>query len=120
MTLVLHIVRFVALDIVGEVFYWPIWWYTRGLWEVLKWVGRGLRDEWIVLALGPWLRSMFTPMYADYSFAGRAISFVFRIIILGFRLVKFSIWLAWYFIGALLYVGLPAAAVYLLVMFMRK
>jgi len=116
----LAVIRFVLLDIVGEILYWPVWWYTRGLWEALKWAGRGLRDEWGVLALTLWLRSMFTPMYADYSFAGRAISFVFRVLILGWRLMKFFIWVAWYAVGLALYAGLPAAAAYVLFSFFRQ
>lgn len=120
MTFALQLIRFVTLDIIGEILYWPVWWYTCGLWEVMKWAGRGLKDEWIILALGPWLNSMFIPMYADYSLAGRAISFVFRILILGWRLLKFSIWVVWYLAGLLLYVGLPAVSVYFLLMFFRS
>ncbi len=115
--LALHAMKLVVIDTVLDIVMWPAWWCTQGLWTVLVWVGRGIANEWFDFGLGPWMRSMFTPMYADYSLAGRAISFVARIIILAFRLVQFILWFALYLVALALYIGLPTGAVYLLLNF---
>lgn len=107
------------VDVLLDILTWPVWWCTQGLWTVLKWVGRGIANEWFDFGLGPWLKSMFTPMYADYSLAGRAISFVARIIILVFRLAQFILWFALYLVALALYIGLPVGAAYLLYTFYR-
>ncbi|MEW6610922.1 MAG: hypothetical protein AB1352_04860 [Patescibacteria group bacterium] len=112
-----QVMKLVIIDTVLDIIMWPVWWFTQGLWTTLRWVGRGIANEWFDFGLGPWLKSMFTPMYADYSLAGRAISFVARVIILAFRLLQFSLWVVFYVVGVALYLGLPGAAVYLLVTF---
>lgn len=117
--LALHVVQFAVIDTVLDILKWPAWWCTQGLWTILRWVGRGIANEWFDFGLGPWFKSMFTPMYADYSLAGRAISFVARIIILAFRLVQFILWVVLYIAVCAVYLGLPAAAAYLLYSFYR-
>ncbi|OGL88782.1 hypothetical protein A3I42_03235 [Candidatus Uhrbacteria bacterium RIFCSPLOWO2_02_FULL_49_11] len=118
-SLAIHVVRLVVVDVLLDIFTWPTWWCTLGLWTVLKWVGRGIANEWFDFGLGPWLKSMFTPMYADYSLAGRAISFVARIIILTFRFVQFFLWLVLYMVALALYIALPLGAAYFLISFYR-
>ena len=86
--------KFVFIDIIGDFVYWPIWWYTTGLKNMLVFCGDQIKKIWGFLALGIWLKNMFTPMYADRSILGRLISFGVRIIILIWRLVWFFIWLA--------------------------
>lgn len=113
----LRVIKIIAIDTVYDIVRWPVWWYTRGFWEVLKWAGRGMAREWWNLALGPWLRATFIPMYGDYSAAGRAISFVMRIVILAYRLAVFCFWLAVYFMLIIPYVAFPLLAVYCLLRF---
>lgn len=52
------------------------------------------KEKDLVYALGLhiWLKVIFKPMYADYSLAGRAISFVMRLIILAVDLIFVSLW----------------------------
>ena len=45
-SLAIHVVRLVVVDVLLDIFTWPTWWCTLGLWTVLKWVGRGIANEW--------------------------------------------------------------------------
>ena len=85
--------KLIVVDIVLDFFYWPIWWYTTGLKNSLFFCGRQIKEAWRALALGIWFRNIFTPMYGDRSFLGRAISMVMRLVILIWRLVWMVIWL---------------------------
>ena len=114
-----QLIKIVTIDIVYSIVRWPVWWYTQGFWGQLTWVASGMKREWWNLALTAWLKSILTPMYGDYSFAGRAISFVARMVILIYRMVMFIIWGAWYVIMLIPYLLLPALPAYLFVKFFR-
>lgn len=62
-------------------FLYPIWWYTTGLSNLTTWIVEGLRYRWQKYALGLWLRHLTLPMYGEYSFIGRAVSFFMRVVV---------------------------------------
>ena len=35
--------RYFAVDLFGGVLFFPVWWYTRGLAMILRWLGRRAR-----------------------------------------------------------------------------
>lgn len=96
----------ILLEALLDVLYFPLWWYTGGvnyaggrLWQLLK---NGNRT----LAPGLWLKNILVPMYGQFDWQGRLISFFMRlaqIIGRGFALlvwaivcaVLFLLWLAW-------------------------
>ena len=83
---------FILRELVGEVLYFPVWWYTHGL----ALTGRTLIRQWFGLvnrlSIVILLRTMGKPMYGDYTRSGRAISFFFRIFILAARLIALGCW----------------------------
>lgn len=79
-----------------SVFSYPIWWYSTGLINLVSWIQEGLRYRWRKYALGLWLTHLTTPMYGEYSWIGRIISFFMRIA------VVFGRGVAW-FVEALVY-----------------
>jgi hypothetical protein len=87
-------IRFILRETIGELLYFPVWWYSIGLVTFIKTLGR----EWLTitdrLAIRILAKNMLRPMYADYSRPGRVISFVFRVLILGVRLVVLCLWSA--------------------------
>lgn len=87
--------RLVQEELVS-VFSYPVWWYSTGLTNLLSWIQEGLRYRWRKYALGLWLSHLTTPMYGEYSWIGRIISFFMRIA------VVFGRGLAW-FVEALVY-----------------
>jgi hypothetical protein len=92
--------RLVQEEIVS-LFSYPIWWYSTGLTGLVTWIQDGLRYRWRKYALGLWLRHLTTPMYGEYSFLGRVVSFFMRIVVVFGRGVA---WLVEAFIYALLFV----------------
>ena len=106
-------IKFVSVEIIWDVIYFPLWWYSRGLVKVgqycLQSASFHLNRR---VALGIWLRSIFKPMYGDTTWEGRAISQVMRIIILIWKLIFSVIWLVWLLIIFILWLALPVAIVW--------
>ncbi|NMC51360.1 hypothetical protein GYA54_01360 [Candidatus Kuenenbacteria bacterium] len=107
--------KFIFVDVILDFFYWPIWWYTTGLKKAIIFCGRQIGDAWRVLALGIWLRNLFTPMYGDRSILGRLISFGVRIVILIWRLIWMAIWVVIIFSVLAIWLWAPVVAVWMLV-----
>lgn len=94
-TLTSRTLPFILRELVGELLFFPVWWYSRGLrlaWNRMlrQWLGMfdrlGLR--FLVINLGK-------PMYGDYTRSGKVISFFFRIILVGWSLLVLSAWSIW-------------------------
>ncbi|MFH1367350.1 MAG: hypothetical protein ABIH38_05240 [Patescibacteria group bacterium] len=108
--------KFIFKELVLDVIYFPVWWYTKGLkkaWifftgEVSDWANR--------LSLKILFKSMFKPMYGDYSRSGRIISFFMRIIVFGFKLILMVIWLTVLLVIFLLWAVMPVFIVYLIIL----
>lgn len=64
---------------------WLVWWYTDGLFAVLRWMRQELVLSWRALGIRLWIASFFRPMYGVNDWFGRTISIVMRAVILFFR-----------------------------------
>lgn len=84
-------ITFILREIVGEVLYFPVWWYSQGL--VLAW--RRFIRQWLGIYDRVGLRylivNMGKPMYGDYSRSGKVISFFFRLLLVGWSLLALSV-----------------------------
>ncbi|MBU0597893.1 hypothetical protein KKF61_02755, partial [Patescibacteria group bacterium] len=93
--------------------YFPIWWYSKGLLRVYHYcinsVSTHIRRR---LALGIWLRSMFKPMYGDYTKEGRIISFGMRIVVLIYKIVAMLVWLIILLVIFIAWIILPILIIY--------
>ncbi|MDD2646841.1 MAG: hypothetical protein PHV78_02735 [Patescibacteria group bacterium] len=72
-----------------DILYFPIWWYTIGLIKRLKGFIDNLNYLSRYLAIKILLANLFKPMFGQYSWQGRIISFFMRILQLAFSLVVF-------------------------------
>lgn len=106
--------KYLFVDLIGDILYWPIWWYSAGLWQMLRFAGLQLRKMWYMQALGIWFKSIFTPMFGDRSILGRLISFGVRLVLLVWKLTWFVLWSV--FVSALFLIWLlaPVAVVYMI------
>ncbi|MBI5467284.1 MAG: hypothetical protein HY975_03700 [Candidatus Kerfeldbacteria bacterium] len=108
-------VAFLLREFVGDVLYFPVWWYTRGL--ALTW--RTLSNRWLNLvnrlSLRILLKNMGKPMYGDYTRSGRIISFFFRIMLVVVRLVVLGLWTVVEIAMLGLWVAGPAVAIGMLI-----
>lgn len=104
--------RYIGLEFVWGILYFPIWWYSTGTKRMLFFIGREMAELTQSLNLKILAKSLFKPMFGDYSREGRIISiFVrfFHLIFLTFTQLVFTIVLVCLFIIWLL---LPVAVVY--------
>ena len=85
-------IRFVAIGLVGDLIAWPVWWYTRGLIRVARALVTVIRTEARRLSLRVWLANLWSPMYGQSDWQGRAISVVMRLMVLVFRLLVLMLW----------------------------
>lgn len=81
----------IFLDLVGEILYFPLWWYSAGLKRTALYVFNSLKTTAFNLALPAMIRNLFRPMFGQSDRQGRAISFFMRIILLITRLVAFIV-----------------------------
>lgn|SRR3989338_5607930 len=103
---------YIFAHIIVDTLYFPFWWYTRGFVNVMNWSAESMADIVRIAGLKIWLKSMFKPMFQDYSKEGRIISFIMRVVLLLFKLLMISMWGA---IVAVLVIGwllLPLAIVW--------
>lgn len=78
--MMLLVLQRIALEAFLDILYMPVWWYSRGLlyWgkKCLGWFREG--NEW--LSPGLWLKNILVPMFGQYDWQGRIISFVIRLV----------------------------------------
>lgn len=108
----LQSIKILFLDFVGEVLYFPIWWYSRGLKRIFLYFWRNVQNLANHLALKIMIKNLFRPMFAQYDKSGRAISFVMRIILLLSRFVVFVILSFIYLLILLAWIILPLLIVW--------
>ncbi len=104
--------KYIFLDIIGNVLYFPVWWYTKGLKKSFIFCLNQIKEVEKYLALSIWIKNIFTPMYGQYDWQGRIISFFMRVIQIIFRSIFLLIWAILCFVLFLIWVALPALAVW--------
>lgn len=83
----------IILGFIWDIIYFPFWWYSSGLWVVLKWTGNFLNRRLSSVGLLVWVSNLFTPMYGQRDIAGKLISFFMRCIQIIFRSIVMIFWL---------------------------
>lgn len=104
----------ISIQILWDFFYFPLWWYTVGFFRFLKNIGSFLKEQWTVIGAGAWIKNLFTPMYGQSDFAGRAISFVVRIFQIIFRFIAFIFFVILSVGAIILWLGILPTVVYLI------
>jgi hypothetical protein len=75
----------IIISLILEIVYFPIWWYSVGFFRTVKNIWRFFRGREQSLGFSVWLKNIFVPMYGQYDWAGRMISFFIRLIQIIFR-----------------------------------
>ncbi len=92
-------------------FLYPIWWYSTGLSHLTSWIVEGLRYRWRKYALGLWLRHLTLPMYGEYSFIGRVVSFFMRVVVVVGRGIAWGVEAIVYGLLLIIWIVWPALAI---------
>ncbi|PIS05145.1 MAG: hypothetical protein COT81_02720 [Candidatus Buchananbacteria bacterium CG10_big_fil_rev_8_21_14_0_10_42_9] len=107
------ILRFILRDLIGQILYWPIWWFGPGLLKILTLAMGEINNAAESLSLRIWVKSLFKPMYAQFDLSGRLISFGVRLVVLILRVVILMIWTALILFLVLIWLIFPIAVLYL-------
>lgn len=103
-----------AVDMVGKVLFWPLWWYTLGLQQLLGALSKNILEEEHRIGVGLWWRNLLVPMFGQSDWQGRIISFVMRLVVGLFRSLLFVLWFGLALLAIAIWVFGPPTAAYFL------
>jgi hypothetical protein len=83
----------IAAELIGDVIFFPLWWYTKGFFDVLKGQLEFLQNRQKGLALGVWVKNIFKPMFGQSDWQGLLISIIMRIFQIIVRSIAMIFWL---------------------------
>ena len=109
-------IKFIISDLILDILYFPIWWYSKGIKKTLLFVLRQVKERSEDLALKILIVNLFKPMYGDYSLSGRVISFFARIVHLTIRLILMLIWLALMLVLFTAWLAIPVLVIYQIIL----
>lgn len=95
-----------------DILYAPLWWYSRGIVYWAKKCQVWFRGGNEALAPGLWLKNLFIPMFGQYDWQGRLISFFIRLVQVIARGFVLGVWGIICIILFLLWMVFPILAVY--------
>lgn len=79
-------------DFFISLFYWPFWWYSKGLLYIIQ-LTWSLIDYYAKsLAINIWAKNIFVPMFGQRDWQSRIISFIIRLANIFFRSIILIIW----------------------------
>ncbi|MAG11867.1 MAG: hypothetical protein CMI52_03620 [Parcubacteria group bacterium] len=105
--------KYTLIALIKDILYLPVWWYTRGTVFIYKWLVNTSVSTWKQMGLAVWIKNLFVPMFQQYDWQGRIISFFMRLVQIIGRFIGFVIMFAIYLVIFLAWFILPAFAVYL-------
>jgi hypothetical protein len=111
-SIALNSIRYITIDFVGSVLYWPIWWYSKGLWKILIFCLTRIQKIEARLGLKIWLKNIFTPMFGQYDLESRLISFFVRLSQIIIKLIILILGFLLMILIFLLYLILPLIIIY--------
>lgn len=115
--LIILSVRSLLRDFVFDLLYWPMWWYSKGSLAVFKNFIHQIREEEYRLGLILWMKNILKPMYAQYDWQGRLISFFMRLIMIAYKLLVLLFWVLIQLFFLFLYFFGPIIAAYKIIFF---
>ena len=85
-------IRVFFVDLIGGIIKFPFWWYTTGLKIAAGFCFGSIKNQWLSLGVGVWLRNLFVPMYGETTIAGKIISFFARLAMIVGKSIWFVLW----------------------------
>lgn len=97
----------VLTAMVADALYFPIWWYTEGLFGALMAGWNSVRGTARSFMIDVWLKNLFVPMFGRYDWQSRLISFVVRLVQVVARSMALLVWAAVVTVAFAVYLVLP-------------
>lgn len=107
--------KYVLIELIGDVLYWPLWWYSKGLVKAGLFCLQAIKNQEERLGLSIWIKNIFTPMFGQHDIEGRIISFFARILQIIVRTIILLIWIILVLILFLIWIILPLFIIYQIV-----
>lgn len=85
-------IKFVAVDLIGDVIYFPIWWFTKGAKKSLLFFGQKIANTEKYLGVGIWASNLFKPMFGQTDWQSKLISFFMRLFQIIVRTIALAVW----------------------------
>ncbi len=105
-------IKYIIVDLIGDILYWPIWWFTKGLVKTARLALGSVTSQEKQLGLTIWVKNIFTPMFGQYDIEGRIISFFARLIQIIVRSIILFIWTIIVVLLFILWLILPVIVAY--------
>jgi len=109
-----------ALEFIIDLIYFPLWWYSSGAKGALIFCINLIKEANANLAPGLWLKNIFVPMFGQWDWQGRIMSFFMRSVNVVFRTIGLLIWVAIMVVVFLLWLAFPGFVVYMLLISVFK
>lgn len=108
--------KFLVSDLLGSVLRFPLWWFSDGVVHLATWVVGRLAFRWKSYDFVIWMRNLLVPMYGQYDWSGRLVSFLMRIVVLIARFIAFIVEAIGYAMLFMLFISAPVLAVLLFIL----
>lgn len=105
----------IFIEILVEILYFPLWWYSRGLFWFLKYLFDFIRSKEKSLALFVWCKNILKPMYKQNDWQGFLISFVMRLFQIIFRSFLMLVFILLSLFALFLWIFIPLFIIYELI-----
>ena len=99
--------KFVLRDVIFDIIYWPIWWYSSGTIKAWQRMKNIVSAGNVSLGLSIWIKNIFKPMFGQQDWQGRLISFFLRLVQIIFRLIVFLGWIVFAVFSFLFWLAMP-------------
>jgi len=95
------------LDSLLELFYFPLWWYSRGFKKAAVFCWQRVDGGWRALALSILFRNFFKPMYGQKGAAAYLLSLNTHLWQIVWRFLLIAVWFAFWLLVLLVWLTLP-------------
>ncbi|MFH1427783.1 MAG: hypothetical protein ABIG60_04635 [Patescibacteria group bacterium] len=102
----------IIADITRDIIYFPLWWYSRGLVQLIRILKDFLASRQKSLALLIWVKNIHRPMYGQFDWQGMLISFFVRLVQIIIRSIIMLFWLIFTLAIFIFWIFLPIFVIY--------
>lgn len=100
-----------AVEATLDIILFPVWWYSRGTARAFLRAVEIFKNGNARLAPGLWLKNIFVPMFGQYDWQGRVISFFMRFFQVLARSLALLVWLLFCFVIFLVWLVFPVVVI---------
>jgi len=109
-------IRYLFVDLIGEIVRFPFWWYSQGTKKAALFCWRKIKGAEESLALKVWVVNIFKPMFGQHDLQGKLISFFIRVIQIIFRSILMLFILILYWLIFVIWLVIPIFIIYQIVL----